>query len=270
MTDSEKNEFSRTISRKMKAINQIMRKQTGNVFVYGKEKIKQDILKLAISYLKKYSRKFKNKHVFITGSFLYKEKYNDIDIFVVSKYDKEDYKEEEFHINYVDESVYQSLFFASVRKLCISNRKIIAIDTKEKPDLDIFISLYQELFNDLEKKYKGVRTTLREYLVYAAFIANSPIPNSIEIRKQSDKILKSKKPKELVKKIFVQSIIIGTTPKKSIKAMEEMISSYKDIMKEYKQHKKYYLDLIEAFNEVISIESWRIQRNSKRNPRHRD
>ena len=239
----------------MNAINKIMGRETGSVFVYGNENIKKDRLKPAICCLKRFCRKFKNKHIFITGSFLYKERYKDIDLFVVSKYDKEDYHDKEFHINYVDEEVYSSLFFASAKRLCVSNRKITEKEIKEKPDLDIFISLYQELFNEFDRKFKGVRSTLREFLIYAAFIAESPIPNSLELSRQSDKIMKSRQPKELIKKIFVQSIILGTEPKKAARAMKEMMSSYKDIMNEYKQHKKYYLDLIEAFKEVISFES---------------
>ncbi len=255
MTPTEKNEFSRTISKKMNAINKIIMKETGNVFVYGKEKMMEGRLKLAASYLRKFSRKFKNKQVFITGSFLYMEKYNDIDVFVVSKYDKEDCKDGEFHINYVDEQVYQSLFFASAGKLCISNRSIYAVEMKKKPDIDVFISLYQELFNELDRGFKGVRSTLREFLVYASFISNQAIPDSIELRQQTDLILKSKKTMKLIKKMFVHSVIFGIAPKKAVRAMQDMISSYKDIMKEYKPHKKYYLNLIEAFKEVISFES---------------
>lgn len=255
MTATERNEFSRAVSRKMKAINKIMDKETGNVFAYGSENIRTDRLKLITSSLRRFSRKFKNRHIFITGSFLYKEKYNDIDIFVVSKYDKDDYHDKEFHINYVDEEIYSSLFFASARRLCISNRRITTENIKGKPELDIFISLYQELFNEVDRKFKGVRSTLREFLVYAAFIAGSPIPNSLELSRQSDKMMVSRKPKELIKKIFVQSIILGTEPKEAAKAMKEMMSSYKDIMNEYRQHREYYLDLVEAFKEVISFES---------------
>jgi magnesium-transporting ATPase (P-type) len=109
MTDSEKNEFSRTVSRKMRAINKILEKETDNVYIYGKNKIKKERLKLAIKYIKKFSRKFKNKHIFIVGSFLYNSKYNDIDVFVVSKYEKEDYRSGKFHINYLPEDVYDSL-----------------------------------------------------------------------------------------------------------------------------------------------------------------
>lgn len=255
MSYSEKNEFSRAVSRKMKAINEITEKESEQIFVYSKDRINSKRLKLAINYIKIYSRKFRNKHIFITGSFLYNENYNDIDMFVISKYDKEDYHEGKIHVNYLDEGVYSTLFFASIKKLCISNKYIGETEIKEKPDIDIFISLYQELFNDLDKRYKGIKSTLREFVVYAAFFGKGPIPNSFEIRQHIDSILKSKKPKEVIKKIFVNSIILGANQNKALKSMKSIISSYHDVMKEYKQHKKYYLKLIEAFNEVISIES---------------
>lgn len=253
LTLSEKNEFSRTISKKMNAISKIMKKE--DIFIYGKEKIRKDRLSLARAYLKRFSRKFKNKHIFISGSFLYKEKYNDIDVFVISQYEKEDYKSDGFHINYLTESVYNSLFFASIKKLCVSNRELFSDEIKEEINIDTFISLYQELFNDLENNFKGIRKTLREFLMQAAFIGKMPIPDSSELYLQTSSILGSKKPKEIIRRIFVKSVVIGIKPEKAIISMKEMIDSYKDIIKEYKQHKNYYLDIIQGFKEVISIES---------------
>ena len=253
MSDSEKNEFSRAISRKMIAINKILEKENSNVSVYGTYKINKDRLKSAISYLKKFSRKFKDKHVFISGSFLYSDKYNDIDIFVVSKYEKEDFHLGKFHINYLTEDVYGSLFFASIKRLCISNKKMEEYNIKEKINLNTFISIYQELFNDIDRKFKGVRTTLREFLLQAAFIKKTSIPDSSELKQQIENILDINKPEEIIKKIFVESIVLGVKNKKAISAMKEMIDSYKDVIKEYKQHKDYYLDLIEPFREVIVI-----------------
>lgn len=254
MTQSEKNEFSRTVSRKMKAINKILERET-DIFIYGKEKIKQARIKKAIVYLKKLERKFKNNYIFISGSFLYSSKFNDIDVFVISKYDKEDYKLGKFHINYLTEDMYNSLFFESLRKLCISNMEMAKKEIKEKVSLDTLISLYQEVFNDLDKGFEGIKKTLREFLLQAAFIERMPIPDSKELKQQVSSVLKLKNPKEAIKKVFIKSVIMGIQPKKAVKAMNIMIESYKDLMREYKQHKTYYLDLISSFKEVISIES---------------
>jgi len=253
LTDSEKNEFSRTISRKMNAINKITGKDT--FFIYGKNHMINKRLNQAKSYLKKFERKFKNKHIIISGSFLYKSKFNDIDIFVISKYEKEDYKTNNFHVNYLTEDVVNSLFFASLKKLCISNKEIQETKIREDINLNTFISIYQELFNDLEKQFVGIKTTLREFLLQAAFIENSPIPNSSELNNKIDIILTSKNKKQLIKKIFVNAIILNKNKKEVIKSMKNMIESYHGLIKEYKQHRLHYLDLIQSFKEVIELET---------------
>ncbi len=255
MTQSEKNEFSRTVSRKMKAINKITEKETRNIFIYGENKIRKDRLKLAVTYLKQFSRKFKNRHVLISGSFLYNKLYHDIDIFVVSKYEKEDYKEGKFHINYLEEKVYNSLFFASLKKLCISNKIISFYPIKENINISTLISLYQELFNEFDRKFNGIKSTLREFLLQAAYIEKSPIFDSSELSRQSDALLKIKEPQEIIKRVFVNSVVIGINKKEAVPAMKNMVNSYKGVIKEYSQHKKYYLNLMAAFNEVIAIES---------------
>jgi len=255
MTQSEKNEFSRTISKKMKAVNKILKKETKNRFIYGKEKIIQDRLKQAYEYLHKFSRKFKNKHIIITGSFLYSKKYNDIDIFIISKYEKEDYNLGRYHINYFTEDVCNSLFFKSITKLCISNKEIPPYPLKEKIDMDTFISLYQELFNDLDNNLKGTKKTLREFLLQAHFISNASIPDSLDLKNEVDNIIKLKNPKEIIKNLFVNTILIGVDKKKALIMMKYMVSSYNELMKRYKQHKSYYLDVVDAFKKVILIES---------------
>lgn len=255
MSDSEKNEFSRTISKKMKAINQIFHKNSKDIFIYGEEKIIPQRLLNAKEYIKKFSRKFKGKHVFISGSYLHSNKYNDIDVFVVEKYNKDDQFVDGFHINYLDAEVYNSLFFASIQKLCVSNKQVLPSKIKEKADINTFISLYQELFNDLDRGFKGVNKTIREFLLQSAFISNNPILDSLELKKQIDAILKIHQSKELIKKIFVKSVLLGINKKKLVNSMKQIIASYYSIMKEYQQHKKYYIDIIQPFKEVLAIEN---------------
>ncbi|MBI4981346.1 hypothetical protein HZC30_07385 [Candidatus Woesearchaeota archaeon] len=255
LSPSERNEFSRSISKKMKAIYAIMEKETGGIYVYGTEKIIFSRLNLAEKYLKQFSRKFKDKHILISGSFLYSQKYNDIDVFVISKYNKEDHVEGKFHINYLPETAYYSLFFASLSKLCVSNQKLTSYKVTEKVNLDTFISLYQELFNDLDRKFAGIKKTMREFLLEAAFLAKSPLPDSFELKQQAESILSLKHPSEIIKKLFVQTVVLGIRNKKALPEAKEMISSYEELIDEFPQHKAYYLDLISAFKEVVSIGS---------------
>lgn len=52
MSQSEKNEFSKTISKKMKAINKI--KEEENLFIYGKEEIMPERIKKAKTLIKNF------------------------------------------------------------------------------------------------------------------------------------------------------------------------------------------------------------------------
>src|SRR3989338_3771851 len=61
------------------------------------------------------------KYCFITGSFLYKEKYKDIDIFVVTRSKKEIIlKNRRVKITTIDFNDLYSLFYHSVSKSCIA------------------------------------------------------------------------------------------------------------------------------------------------------
>jgi len=255
MTNTEKAEFSRSVSRKMKAINAMIGKESGNIFVYGGDKMIKTRLEKARKHLKELSRKFKNRHIIISGSFLYDEKYNDIDVFVISKYDKDDCNIGEFHINYLSEDAYESVFYESIRKLCISNKEMKKMRIDERINLEPFVYLYQELFSDLDKKFAGIRSTLRDFLLQAELLSKSQISDSFDLRQKINMILGAKKPKEIVKRIFVNTLLLAEDKKEAVKLMKNMIDSYRDIIKEYKQHKSYYLDMIEAFKEVVSIES---------------
>ncbi|MBN1156780.1 hypothetical protein JXA85_04130, partial [Candidatus Woesearchaeota archaeon] len=92
-----------------------------STMINGKHFIRGDRLKKAIAILSKYSRKHKNMKMLITGSFLFSEKYNDVDVFVISKYNKEDYRDGKVHINYLPPDVEKSLFFKSIYAISIAN-----------------------------------------------------------------------------------------------------------------------------------------------------
>lgn len=252
LSPSEKNEFSRTISRKMKAIYALMGYQEEGILIYGENKMRKDRVDRGMKYLQRFSRKFKNKHVLISGSFLYSKDYNDIDVFVVSKYDKDDFKLGKFHINYLDEEVYHSLFFSSLQMLCLSNRRIRDTIVTEKITLDTFLSLYQELGNDLAGEFKGVDKTLREFLLQAAYIAKRDVPDSAELRHEVKSILRTKKPLELVKKMVVECILLGVE-KETFSTIKKLIKSYQEIIQEYPQHENYYKQMIEPLQEVIAL-----------------
>ena len=120
LSENETYYYSHFIKKKLKAIIELMELDT---IFNGNEFVRKDRLNKSMSLLKKYSRKHKGMKTLISGSFLYNKKYNDIDVFVISKYDKEDYKEGNVHINYLPENVEKTLFFQSINSISVSNFK---------------------------------------------------------------------------------------------------------------------------------------------------
>ncbi len=51
---------------------------------------------------------------------------------------------------------------------------------------------------------------------------------------------------------------MGCKKKESVTAKKMMIKSYKGLIKEYKQHKDYYIDLMAAFEKLIAIHLFKL------------
>ena len=63
------------------------------------------------------------KYCFITGSFVYKEKYKDIDIFIISRTKKQiKFKDKKINFTMVDFNEIYSLFYHSASKNCIAKK----------------------------------------------------------------------------------------------------------------------------------------------------
>ena len=253
LTPSERNEFSRAISKRLNAIYTLTNKQTNNTFIYGQEKIIPSRLKQATKLLKHYIRKFPHKHLLVSGSFLYNKTYNDIDIFIISKYEKEDFKEKKNHFNYLTEDVYSSAFFNSLHKISISNREIIPHPITDTISLDTFISLYQELLNDLTQNPHSIKHTLREFLLQSSYLSNAPIPDSQQLKHQTEIILKTKKPTTLLKNIFIDTLLFSKKTSEIKTTLPKLIRSYQELSNEYPQHQSHYQHIIFTFKEVINL-----------------
>jgi hypothetical protein len=250
LTLSEKNEFSRSISKRMKAIYTLLKKD--EFYVYGLNKMLPKRVSLAKKYIKQFSRKYKNKHIILTGSFLYQEKFNDIDIIVISKYEKSELFHDRFHITPLTEDVYGSIFYESVSKLAISNKPILP-ELNENISLDNFISSFQETFNLLYQKHKSSKFVLRDFILKSYHVSNQSIPDSFQLNNLINSIISSKNPSKLLKNIFVNSVIIGFSSKKLKKPFSLMKNLYKSNARNNKQHKKYYLDQMKVYQEVLEI-----------------
>lgn len=202
LSDNERYYFNHFIKKKLNGIIELMEIDT---MVNGKEFIRRDRLNKAITLLKKYSRKHKNMKMLISGSFLYNEKYNDIDVFVISKYEKEDYKDGKIHINYLPANIEKTLFFQSINAISVSNFK-----SEEKVEEEFNISdilhLYEVVILLIIQKDDYLQE-LRDLIVRLEYISNKVVLNSMQLKIITDKITKSKNPIQVINKYLIAKII---------------------------------------------------------------
>ncbi len=103
----------------------------------------QKVLKERIRLAEELLKQIPAKYCFISGSFLYKEKYNDIDVFVISRSKKEfKVKNEKVKITIIDFNDLYSLFYHSVSKSCIAKNFL-----PQRP-LKVTFSDYWQVINE--------------------------------------------------------------------------------------------------------------------------
>src|SRR3989344_1946061 len=120
----------------------------------------QKLVKERIKQAEEILNQISAKHCFITGSFLYKEKYNDIDVFVVSRSKKEiKIKSKKVKVTVIDFNYLYSLFYHSVSKSCIA--KNILPTRQLKVTFSDYWNVINEaiptLMNEKDKFHKNVR-----------------------------------------------------------------------------------------------------------------
>lgn len=119
------------------------------------------LLKKRASSIQKILRQITSKHCFITGSYLYKDKYEDIDVFVISRSQKEiSCKIPKVHITTIDFNDLHSLLYHSLIKSCVA-KHILPIK-----DLKVTISSYWDVINE------AIPSLLNEKNLYHKHVRN--------------------------------------------------------------------------------------------------
>ncbi|MBT4417105.1 hypothetical protein HOC80_03310 [archaeon] len=109
------------------------------MIIYGPQGEKMRKLKETEEILEQVS----TKHCFITGSYLYKKKYRDIDMFVITRSKKKfKVRNKKAKISFIDFNDLHSLFYHSISKSCISKGVL------PKKDLKVTISDYWQVVNE--------------------------------------------------------------------------------------------------------------------------
>ncbi len=221
-----------------------------NEEVHGKEFILKNRLSKANKLLKKYSRKHKNMKILISGSFLYNERYNDVDVFVISKYDKEDYREGKVHVNYLPANIEKTLFFKSISAISVSNFKSKQ-KIEEKIDLKDLLSLY-ELVVLLILQKDDYLSELRNLILDAEYVSNHVVLNSMQLKRITNKIIKSKDPIKIINKYLISKIISSYSAASLKKTIKKFIKKNKvpekgkKVPKNWKIYNTTYQEVLES------------------------
>lgn len=147
------------------------------MFIYSPE----NILPERLAEVKKILQRVPYKHAFITGSFLYEEEYNDIDVFIISR-TKKTFKIEGCDVHFIDFNQASSLFFHSVTKQCVS-KSIIPVKK-----LRVRISDYWELLNEILTPVAGdinMKKETRMAILYTIYLSQGIVLDSYSLKKYS-------------------------------------------------------------------------------------
>ncbi len=123
------------------------------------------------------------KYSFITGSFLYKEKYKDIDVFVVSRSKKEiKLKNKKVKITFIDFNDLYSLFYHSISKSCVAKNFL-----PHKP-LKVTLSDYWHVINEAIPTLLNEKDTfhknVRFLILYTEYFKTEDILDTFQLNEK--------------------------------------------------------------------------------------
>jgi len=248
LNSNEKTYYYKFIKPKVKALLSLSGVEEINV--QGKELIIPERLKQAKKILQHMQNKHRKAKILISGSFLFNQDYNDIDVFIFSKYQKEDYHWKKVHVTFLPESTLNSLFFASLSQMSLSN-------FSTRPEKDFTINLkdvlqtYELLVNEIMNR-ENYQKNLRNLLLQMEYLSKRIILNPLQLYLMRKKLTKNNI-LPLLQKYLVENLALSYS-KKELSLLQQCIKDYILLNKEYKKSENllYY---IKTYQEVWELAS---------------
>jgi hypothetical protein len=226
------------IKRKMVAM-EILVSGKENLVITGRDKIIQKRIPLAVKLLKRFSP----NNAFISGSFLFKEKYSDIDIFVIVRRGYKEVHEDTLHIIYLTQKRLLSQVFQSASLISIANFQIPSKVNRSQLKLSDIMALYHETVIEIMDKE---RREMARKLVFEYYLA---IKNHLldgkdlqEITQTVDLVALGNMVKEIIKKKYSLSYIYVALQSYVATLTETMRSEKGENLKKYKELYEEMLD----------------------------
>ena len=154
-----------------------------------------------------------NKKTFISGSFLYSENYNDIDLYIISNKRKSYHKENIHYIFITEQDLKKPLFYSvykfSISNFFINNQSVII----KRPIMNDIIMAYEMAINEIldNDDQKMIRDVVFEYYKFVKNVILDSCSlyekfNEIKSRKKTEKIeIINELTKELLLKLYAKN-----------------------------------------------------------------
>ncbi len=246
-TKAERKYLYTVVKRKVQALRLLISEVQGEreYFINSGWEIKPERLERAKQVIRQLSAR--HGKVFIAGTFLFSEQYNDIDIYIIGERYNEAH-EGKFHYIFVPEKKLAHEAFQSAARISVANFKIPFKLKKKRKFLYEIMSTYHEAVIELDKREKKPEALRSLVFDYCLECEKRPL-NSKELKEEADNIMKKKQLakldrmcKELLKKTYSKKYLyVGLH--RYIKSLDSAISSIK-ANENLKRYKKTYEELI--------------------------
>ncbi len=198
----------------------------------------QNIIKERIKEAEEILNQISVKHCFISGSFLYKEHYNDIDLFVISRTKKRlKVINKKVKITFIDFNDLHSLFYHSISKSCLA-KNILPTKSLKVTTADYWQVINEAvptILNQKDKYHKDVRFLI----LYTEYFKTDNILDTFELNQKIEKFVDYQEILQYVEKV-VPEIIKKKIKKSYLKRFfYTQAGFYKDLL-EYKAQKFLY------------------------------
>jgi hypothetical protein len=249
LNSNEKTYYYKFIKPKIRAMMIFF--NIAEINIRGQEFIITSRLEKAINIIHKLEQKHKNQKIILSGSFLFNNDYNDIDVFVFSKYDKKDYQKGKIHVTFLKESALESLFFNSLCKISVSNFNYTTQNTFNIP-LDNLFQTYELLINAILNK-EEYKKNLRDFILQTEYVSSGVILNPKQLYTITHKF--SSKKITILSNKFINSLTLGYTNKILKTKLQTQVNEYKNLLLEYKTAKNLPI-YIDTYSKVISLANY--------------
>lgn len=216
--------------------------------IMGREYMQKGRREKAAAILRILGRKHKNQKIMVSGSFLFSKKYNDVDVFIFSKYAKEDYTSGRIHVNFLPEAALDSLFFSSISQISVSNFAFAQKDNFQISLKDLLQDFEVIISFSLGKK--PFMKELRNFLLASEYISKGVILNPRQLYWLCAKVARDAP--RMLPNALVNTLLYAYPRKEVLSTLRELLKNYSVVQKQYHNARNIPI-YIETYREAIAV-----------------